>query len=266
MEELSVSNSVSSCPFAGLSSLSAQPQEPPRHYIVVGDRIKSQCSDNMFISVTAAEEMVTRLDRDESLTLHVGQGVTDEQLNTLYGFKKVLSPALNILPEDRRTRASSTVTHKLKSHNIAISAPGENGNGTYSASLMIDDANAELSDHLTGQHVSGMMVIEAARQMTIAVAEAYYVAPQAKGKVNFVTHKMDVNYRDFLLPVHTEILCIPLELRRSGASNFRFGCRLEFKQQGQCQVELGFELSVIDSRYFQLKEAQLIHQFVKRLV
>lgn len=266
MEELSVSNSVSSCPFSGLSSLSTPPQESPRHYIVVGDRIKSQCSDSLFISVTAAEKMVTQLNRDKPLTLHVGQGITDEQLNTLYGFKAALSPRLNILPEDRRLRATSTATHKLKNHNIAISAPGENGNGTYSASLMIDDANAELSDHLTGQHVSGMMVIEAARQMTIAVAEAYYVTPQAKGKVNFVTNKMDVTYMDFLLPVHTEILCIPLELRRSGAANFRFNCRLEFKQLGQCQVALGFELSVIDSRYFQLKEAQLLHQFVKRLV
>ncbi len=265
MEELSVSNSVSSCPFSGFPSLNAQQQESPRHYIVVGDRIKSQCSDNMFISVTAAEQMVTRLDRHEKLTLHVGQGITDEQLNTLYGFKAALSPTLNILPVDRRPRASSTATHKLKNHNIAISAPCENGNGTYSASLMIDDANAELSDHLTGQHVSGMMVIEAARQMTIAVAEDYYVTPAAKGKVNFVTNKMDVTYMDFLLPIHTEILCIPIELRRSGASNFRFSCRLEFKQQGQCLVVLGFELSVIDSRYFQLKEAQLLHQFVKRL-
>jgi hypothetical protein len=265
MEELRVSNSASSCPFSGLSSFCETQQESPRHYIVVGDRIKSQCSDNMFISVTAEEEIVTQLDRDEKLTLHVGQGITDEQLNILYGFKEVLSPALNIVPVDRRLRASSTATHKLKSHNIAISMPSENGNGTYSASLMIDDANAELSDHLTGQHVSGMMVIEAARQMTIAVAEAYYVTPAAKGKVNFVTNKMDVTYMDFLLPIHTEILCVPIELRRSGASNFRFGCRLEFKQQGQCLAALGFELSVIDSRYFQLKEAQLIHQFVKRL-
>ncbi|WP_080922005.1 MULTISPECIES: AfsA-related hotdog domain-containing protein [Pseudomonas] len=265
MEELSVSSSVSSCPFSGFSPLSSHQQEPPRHYVVVGDRIKSQCSDNLFISVTAAEEMVAQLAESEKLTLHVGQGVTDEQLNTLYGFKEALAPTLNILPVEHPPRASSSATHKLKSHNIAISAPWENGNGTYSASLMIDDANAELSDHLTGQHVSGMMVIEAARQMTIAVAEAYYVTPAAKGKVNFVTNKMDVTYRDFLLPIHTEILCIPVELRRSGASNFRFGCRLEFKQQNQCLVVLGFELSVIDSRYFQLKEAQLLHQFVKRL-
>ncbi|MEO6677694.1 MAG: AfsA-related hotdog domain-containing protein [Pseudomonas sp.] len=265
MEELSVSNSASACPFSGLSSLNINKQEAPKHYIVVGDRIKSQCSDTIFISVTAAAEMVTRLDNEEKLILHVGQGITDDQLNTLYGFKAAESQTLHILPEHRHPRASSTATHKLKSHNIAISAPGENGNGTYSASLMIDDANAELSDHLTGQHVSGMMVIEAARQMTIAVAEAYYVTPSAKGKVNFVTNKMDVTYTDFLLPIHTEILCVPIELRRSGASNFRFSCRLEFKQQGQCLASLGFELSVIDSRYFQLKEAQLLHQFVKRL-
>jgi len=265
MQELNVLSNASACPFSGLSQVNISTQPALRHYVVVGDRIKSQCRDGVFISATAAEQLMSQLGEGEKLKLHIGQGITDEQLNILYGRKESMGITMDIFPTDRRSRASSCATHKLKSHNIAISTPSENGNGTYSSELMIDDANAQLSDHLTGQHVSGMMVIEAARQMTIAVAEAYYVTPSAKGKVNFVTNKMDVTYLDFLLPIHTEILCIPIELRRSGQANFRFSCRLEFKQQGQCLAALGFELSVIDSRYFQLKEAQLLHQFVKRL-
>ncbi|MCE5991372.1 AfsA-related hotdog domain-containing protein [Pseudomonas sp. 5FOS] len=257
MEALAQALPASLCPFAAGAVETDNKTANNKHYIVVGNRIKNHCNNDLFISADAAHALASS--GQAALTLHIGQGVSDDQLSNLYALNK---PQVSLVPEQLSVRACRSTTHKHERHNIAISKVVDNGNGTFSAALMIDEANAELSDHLTGQHISGMMIVEAARQLSIATAEQFYIAPAARGKANFITNSIRVDYNDFLLPVPTEILCIPVTLKRSGPINFRFTVAMQFRQQGRALATVEFDTSVIDSRYFYLKENQLLHRYI----
>ncbi len=234
-----------------------------KHYVIVGNRIKEQCKSDMFISAATAESIAHS--HRSPLTLYIGQGLNDEQLTHLYSSSQLKQIHVDLVPEQRPQRASLRETHKHENYNVAISKVIDNGNGTYSSALMIDDINAELSDHLTGQHISGMMIVEAARQMSIATAEKFYVNPLARKKVNFLTNRMNVTYHDLILPVQTEVLCIPVILKRSGPINFRFTVNIHFRQRKKILATLEFDTSVIDARYFHLKEMQLLHRCINLL-
>lgn len=67
--------------------------------------------------------------------------------------------------------ASNPVTHKHKTSNIMISDPQKIAKDRFNAHLMVDAQCAEMSDHITGRHIQGMVLIEAARQMMLACAE-----------------------------------------------------------------------------------------------
>ncbi|WP_194791930.1 AfsA-related hotdog domain-containing protein [Pseudomonas sp. UFMG81] len=257
MEALAHALPASSCPFSTGTVERDNTAANKKHYVVVGDRIKGQCTSDLFISADTAHALARS--EQSPITFHIGQGVSDDKLSHLYSLNQA---QVSLVPEQRQPRACGHTTHKHEPRNIAISKVVDNGNGTYTAALMIDEANAELSDHLTGQHISGMMIVEAARQLSIATAEQFYIAPAARGKANFITHSMRVDYNDFLLPVPTQILCIPVTLKRSGPINFRFTVLMQFRQQGQTLASVEFDTSVIDSRYFYLKESQLLHRYI----
>lgn len=257
MEALSQALPASLCPFAAASIEADNKNSKNKHYVVVGDRIKKQCNSDLFISAGTAKALASS--GDSALTFHIGQGVSDDQLKNLYNIKE---SQVSFIPEKLNARACAKTTHKNEKHNIAISKVVDNGDGTFSAALMIDEANAELSDHLTGQHISGMMIVEAARQLSIATAEQFYITPAVRGKANFITNSINVGYKDFMLPVPTEILCVPVMLKRSGPINFRFTVAMQFRQQKRVLATVEFDTSVIDSRYFYLKESQLLHRYI----
>ena len=66
--------------------------------------------------------------------------------------------------------ASQSLVHKKLDFNVLVSAPIQIGADEFSFALLIDERCAEISDHVTGQHVPGMLVLEAARQaMTVSL-------------------------------------------------------------------------------------------------
>ena len=263
MEDIALTSKGQNYLFSSINTYIENDSTLRKNYVIVGDRIKERCISGMFISAETAESIAHS--HRSPLTLYIGQGLSDEQLIHLYSLSQAKQTLIDLVPKQRPQRASLRETHKHENCNVAISKVIDNGNGTYSSALMIDDTNAELSDHLTGQHISGMMIVEAARQMSIATAEQFYINPLTRKKVNFLTNRMHVTYHDLMLPVQTEILCIPVAVKRSGPVNFRFTVNIQFRQQSKILATLEFDTSVIDARYFHLKEMQLLHRYISLL-
>lgn len=65
---------------------------------------------------------------------------------------------INSNPVDR------LLVHKYKPENVCIDEPREVGEGRFTSCLVLDDRCAEISDHTTGQHIQGAVLIEASRQ------------------------------------------------------------------------------------------------------
>jgi hypothetical protein len=161
------------------------------------------------------------------------------------------------------------LTHKHLDENIAISEPKQilsnpADDPVYEAWLTIDDACDEMHDHVTGEHIQGSLIAEAARQMVIAVAEKYYrVTPLAK--VSFVTHSVSLNYSDYLFPTPVMISLQMLSLRKGLGGNFRATFKIEFIQDEAVRAICEFQFSVLESKVLNAQEKSLAARAVASL-
>lgn len=227
--------------------------------IVVGDRIKAHCEDERLLSITEVERMLEmRAPSSAPLVLHVGQGVEYARLQRLYACADRGGQAVLLVPPQLAARASRQSTHKQVPGNIVISEPAARGDGGYEADLLLDEQSADVSDHLTGHHIPGMLVAEASRQMMIAVVERFYLPPLRSAPVRFITHEMSLEYRDFMAPLPVQILFMPSKLRRVGETNLKLSCEIRFTQRKQVGATARFSVSVIDRRYLESRESALL--------
>lgn len=101
--------------------------------------------------------------------------------------------------------ADKALVHKSRSENVLISAPQKEPDGTYTARLLINDGCAEISDHVTGCHVQGMVLLEAARQMMISASDIHFRQKEVGQSYYYVFDEMTVRYMQFVFPVEIEI-------------------------------------------------------------
>ncbi len=98
-------------------------------------------------------------------------------------------------------RAPRSLTHKHHAHNSMISVPRGQDDGAYRSELLICTGNELISDHVTGQHVQGMVLVEACRQMFIAVSELCHMDHEDGRRSYVVFNKMEVAFKAFTFPL-----------------------------------------------------------------
>ncbi|MFT3690224.1 AfsA-related hotdog domain-containing protein [Paenirhodobacter sp.] len=98
-------------------------------------------------------------------------------------------------------RAPRSLTHKHQAHNSMISVPQAQADGVYRAELLICSGNELISDHVTGQHVQGMVLIEACRQMFIAVSELCHMDHEDGRRSYVVFNRMEAAFKAFTFPL-----------------------------------------------------------------
>ncbi|SEK00902.1 A-factor biosynthesis hotdog domain-containing protein [Paraburkholderia diazotrophica] len=123
---------------------------------------------------------------------------------------------------------------------------------------MLDERSADVSDHLTGHHIPGMLLAEASRQMMIAVVERFYLPVRRRAPIRFVTHEMSLEYHDFMLPLPVDILFLPMKLRRVSDLNLKLSCAIRLTQRNRIGAVARFGVSVIDRRYLEAREGVIL--------
>lgn len=217
--------------------------------IIIGDRFRRQCPQDVYIGICEAEQIVRQGGNFTAQTLYIGQGINDLRLRSLH--RQLLArPDLKVFPQNLSRKASKQLTHKHQEHNIAIGIPTSCGDGSYDAQLLVDEECADISDHLTGQHIPGAMLLESIRQMSIATTENFYLRNLDSSAVLFATQQISVEFHDFIFPAPATVKCIPLRVRKAGAQNFRIIYELRIIQAGKNCVTAQITLSVLDKHYF----------------
>lgn len=241
-------------------------QGPSRTLYLVGDRIKAQLPDPGLLSISELEVLIdtarVRGAPASTLCLRIGQGASAERLREArqrvdsYG----LAEWIQIPSGDESERAPGVFTHKRQVHNIIISEPQQRTSVDYVATLLVDESCAEMSDHLSGKHVQGMVLIEAARQMVLAVGEKFFISTSQRGQRSFVTHRMEAQFDDFILPLAVEIRCHIDSLRRGSDSNFKATATISFHQAGARPATVRFMFSVLDKKFLEAQETRLVER------
>lgn len=231
-----------------------------KHYLV-GDKFKGFLNNPCVISISSLEAQIKAYDINKSTDryiIYVGQGVESARLNTLrqHIFSKNLADIYQLEMRGFPDKASNLLTHKYKLENIMISEPIRMQDTIFSSALRLDDNCAEMSDHVTGQHLQGMVLIEAARQMTLAVTEKYYISPQSQGKMSFVTDSLKTSFKSYLFPLDIELKYIINKIR-GFEENQRFDTTTQFIQHGKVATEVDYTFSVFKPDYVIQKETQM---------
>jgi hypothetical protein len=132
------------------------------------------------------------------------------------------------LPE----RASTALSHKHKPENILLSMPRVLAEDEYEMHLLIDERSELMQDHQSGQHVQGMVLIEAARQMTILIAECFLL-PKSNIHYAFVLNNMSADYNNFTFPIAATIVCRIEEKQIDNPRRLKFVMQADVCQCGQ---------------------------------
>jgi hypothetical protein len=174
---------------------------------VVGDKFFQFAHSKNVLTVSQLRGLLTvsglMMFEHNFVEIHPGQGLSDEDV---LGILKLAAESahperfdLSALERMSR-RAPGSQSHKRKSENTLISMPRQVSEKEYLMDLVIDENCELMRDHQTGQHLQGMILLEAARQSFLAVTEAFYL-PEDDTKFYFVINEMTARYQHFAFPL-----------------------------------------------------------------
>jgi len=187
-----------------------------------------------------------------------GQGLSKEQQHAIYGlaalrgykqefannwFKWIKEPA------DKR------ITHKHRPENILISAPLQSNDDLYISDLIIHDQNELMVDHQTGQHIQGMVPVEASRQIFIAVAEEFFL--ESGGGNYFVINSLGIEFQSFAFPLPAKVECRVVNKEIDKNNNMKFNFEIKIFQAEECAATVNAEFTVIKLSYINKREVAL---------
>lgn len=201
------------------STASLEAHSPARREIyIVGDKFVDYARENPHVMTAQEFELLLENGRLQApLDVTIAQGVAAERLAQLEDQlnRSRLKDLVRIKEARPRQRASGKLTHKQNDENTIISQPTrKEGEALFEAHLILDDNSSEMIDHLVGQHIQGIVFYEAARQMTLAVAEEFLLQGGKVGrKCYFVVNQFNIAHHMFGFPLPTDIQLEVKELR-----------------------------------------------------
>ncbi|WP_338883778.1 AfsA-related hotdog domain-containing protein [Xenorhabdus sp. TH1] len=148
------------------------------------------------------------------------------------------------------------LVHKRKKENILITSPEKQDNGNYKSKLILQDSSELLCDHQTGQHIQGMILIEAARQAMIATTEKYFLRDAGINMEEkyFTLTSLNVSFLSFVFPLPVTVSLKVLSQKITKYGKFTGEYSITFEQNKIKTAEINFIFSVYDFNYITQKE------------
>lgn len=189
--------------------------------------------------------------------VRMGQGLSDDQLISIQDKINRLDLSHRVvisLIVDNLNRASDKLSHKRHVKNTMISTPTKLADSSYKSYLMLDENCAEMSDHITGQHIQGMVLLEAARQMVNAVSEEYLIAKNTSSSKGFVLNKLCSSFHSYVFPLEVELHLSLSKIRHGLNGDFNAVASIVIQQQQQMKMTIDLDFSVLDKASLSLIE------------
>jgi A-factor biosynthesis hotdog domain len=240
-----------------------------RTFFIVGDKFESfaQGKDVLTVHQLRALSHLPKHLLEGHNVLLLGQGAAEEDVAAIargYNSNFDSSSRFDVsdLTRDREL-ASAKVSHKRFAHNTLISAPRRMSSDTFELDLIIDERCELMGDHQTGQHVQGMIIVEAFRQSFLAVTDTFF--PFGDGERYFVINAMHVDFQNFLFPlpahIHYRIEEADVNDRRA-----RYKTVLAAVQNGETCTTANISFTVYPQEVIAGKEAALASKVTSKLL
>jgi hypothetical protein len=234
--------------------------------VVVGDRFEGFIENNTGVmGIGDLERRLSAGSVPDGTRIVVGQGLSTSQLRELRRSIAATHPRVRLDVDERWLEpASQRLTHKRQAKNVMLSTPEcvESGR-VYESLLVLDDDCAEMSDHVTGQHLQGMVLIEAARQMFLAVTERFFPRPERE-KSYFVINDFTTTFFSFTFPLQTTVRYTVLEHRADPKAADSFEALVAFGQHDVRVARSVIAFTAYPDAYIAEREAAKARQVLER--
>ena len=236
-----------------------------RILLVVGDKFASYVAHKEAVTVS---ELLGLLSLPKSFdcssdrkVLVPGQGIGDENRQALL---RTAANSANLHQYDFSLwhklpdRAAAVHAHKAHSRNVLVSVPRQISSDEFELDLMIDEGCELMTDHMSGQNMQGMVLMEAARQAMIVVTESHLV-PGKGVEYSYVSDSLTVSYSNYAFPVSALIRTTIDECDITNPSTLRFLATTTVEQCGQPVASFTMGYTAIEkSRSFKQERIQSV--------
>ncbi|MCW0983656.1 AfsA-related hotdog domain-containing protein [Agrobacterium sp. BT-220-3] len=226
-------------------------------FVVVSDHFSDFSKHCGALSLSEACDKMRDGDFELDDLLVAGQGLSEAEKAAVETLAHRSGATQSLALWNRRDMpsvASLAITHKHRLENILISTPVLVASDCYRSQLILSAQNELLLDHATGQHVQGMVLIEACRQMFIAVSELGHMGDVGNRKSYVVFNDIAARFHAFTFPLPAEIEYQLTTLDETRPDRVVISAALSVWQNGDKTTEIIATYSLFESGFLQPKE------------
>ncbi|SIO86684.1 hypothetical protein BQ8420_13245 [Nocardiopsis sp. JB363] len=184
-------------------------EQPNTALCIVGDRFAGFAAHERVRTLRAFTKAVRDGEYDElahPLVIMAGQGIGEYEWEYVHAVLRARGVWERVLFQDRvPDLVGRGEAHKCRSENVLVADLVRIDEDEYRASLRLHADNELLLDHQTGQHVQGMVAVEAVRQMFLAVTERHHASRNPRRYYYFVIDSLATIFENFLFPLDASI-------------------------------------------------------------
>ncbi|MEK8034674.1 AfsA-related hotdog domain-containing protein [Ideonella sp. DXS29W] len=237
---------------------------------IVGNKFKDFSRHDGVITIGEFSDMARTgtFDRlPDGTRLAAGQGVREAEIQAICDQAQhaLAERGIDMGPALRRSvRASRLQTHKHRIQNAIISHPVRIDDRCFEAALLLDERSELMADHQTGQHIQGMILIEAARQLFLAVTEEYFIGQTVHDRYYFVINSVDVKFTGFVFPIEATLRYEIVSQDIANPARLRFDTLISVMQGGTCATQIAFSFTAFHASKIEAKEQQQAQALLMR--
>jgi hypothetical protein len=166
----------------------------------------------------------------------------------------------DVVDRFRHEVAALDTTHKREARHVLIGPPRQVDERSFQFGLVVDGGvHDRLCDHVTGCHVAGMLLVEAARQAVTVTLERLY---NPDGVRVGALDSMKVTFQSFVFPLPVVLHVRCLEETQGGGPRIPMTIAVAALQLGQAVADMEFHVTIASKRLLRRVEEMAAHRIV----
>ncbi|WP_327145041.1 AfsA-related hotdog domain-containing protein [Nocardia sp. NBC_01327] len=201
--------------------------------LLVADRFRGIAEDDRAFTVSglvAALRGGRLREATEPLTIHLGQGVTGHDLDYVEHVATVHAPAGVQVTGPVAEPAPRHQVHKYQNSNVLLANLIRENDTEFRADLRIHGDNELLLDHQTGEHVQGLVIVEAVRQLFLGAFELEYGRRWPEQHFYIVWNSIELEFTSFLFPLPATLHAVLTPVAIEDPAKLEFAIEVDVRQ------------------------------------
>jgi len=238
--------------------------------IVMGDIFSdvSKQSKQVITESEAIDRILIKPCPERPTTLVIGQGVDHHMIESAIARRArgdvAFANVFDIRRNDAIPRAVKRLAHKDKTANILASFPEKIDETSFHLDLHFCSSNEFFNDHMTGMHIQGMALTEAARQAFLIVTEEFFLSEET-ADFYFVIKSFESRFLNFVFPLDAS-LGYKIVKHAKKPKHQSFTVAMTMLQAGQVCAEFDVSFTVFEKVRISEREVEVFQERLDTLV